>query len=171
MYLFDFQTSLNTLIVGFCSFILCFFIQIFIWWISKIKYELFILLLIMGLGPILNIFIFNIYLYIDYNYLHSLILTYSFTMSYTLTYPAFKEDIPSVRILRIVKINQPIDEFNIIKIVNKKNNLINIKIEELCNDSLLICNNGNYHLTKFGNFVGYLFFHYRKYFNNKNSTG
>lgn len=91
--------------------------------------------------------------------------------AYIQTYPALREDIPSVKILMLVNQYEGIDVKQLMenKILNK--DLKTSKDNDLLNDGFIIIKNGSFELTKTGKFLALMFKSYRKLINIQDKTG
>lgn len=166
-YLKVIELSLGVLILGIL-------IQAIIWRLKKIKKELMILVSIFFAMPPLLFFSFN-------NFILSTIsdaelpliiaLTYSLSLAYIQTYPALKEDIPSVKILTLIKSSEKLTKKELIKSHLLNSSLINVKQKELINDGFVYKHNKKIKLTRLGFLLAKIFIFYRNMLNLNDATG
>lgn len=159
--------------LSFAVLFMCILTQAIIWNIKKIKSEFILLVTIFSFIPLVLFLIFNnLNIFLSRGELvNTAVLTYSLSLAYIQTYPALKEDIPSIKILSLIKHSRKISKEELIKNHLLNNSLINSKQEELINDGFIFKQNGKIKVTKIGFLLAKFFIFYRKIFNLKDSTG
>lgn len=152
---------------------ICILIQAIIWNLKKIKNELIVLLTIFSFTPlILFLILNNLIIFLSRSELiNTVVLTYSLSLAYIQTYPALKEDIPSIKILSLIKHSGKISKKELIKNHLLNDSLINSKQEELINDGFIFKQNRKIKVTKIGFLLAKIFIFYRNILNLKDSTG
>lgn len=105
------------------------------------------------------------------NFILTNILLSSLLLAYIQTYPALREDIPSVKILMLVNQHQGINFKELID--NKKLNkdLKGSKENDLLNDGFIIDKKTHFELTQIGKIIAQIFKFYRKLINIQCKTG
>lgn len=155
--------------IGFLVFLL---IHALVWNFFRINAEIKYLFGLMFLHVLIfNGLMFFIYDFEIDNFIMINILLSSLMGAYIQTYPALREDIPSVKILMLVNQYEGIDVKQLMenKILNK--DLKTSKDNDLLNDGFIIIKNGSFELTKTGKFLALMFKSYRKLINIQDKTG
>jgi hypothetical protein len=157
---------------GFIGFLIFLLIHSFVWNIFRISAEIKCLfgLIIFHLFIFNSLMIFVCGFEFD-NFIMTNILLSSLLLAYIQTYPALREDIPSVKILMLVNQHQGINFKELID--NKKLNkdLKGSKENDLLNDGFIIDKKTHFELTKIGKFIAQIFKFYRKLINIQCKTG
>ena len=105
-----------------------------------------------------------------YNF-YEVLLTLAILGAYIQTYPALLEDIPTIRILRIISLTNGITIEDLTRKLTARNNLQDSKENELENDGFVEKSSGKYTLTTSGFILANFFYWYRKIFNISKSNG
>jgi len=138
-------------------------LQVVIWNINRISAELFVLILIFCVLPLFEILV--LFYYIDLNLVeasHILLAVFSANLAYMLTYPALKENIPSVKILFYLRDNPGSSESLISNDPIFHRSLVSDKERQLLNDRLLVVKDGKIQITRAGLIFVRFFRFYRK---------
>lgn len=153
-------------------FILTLLLQVIVWHCRKVIKEIAILFAIMCISP--AAFLFTIYwrdLATNQEIFFIAVLVYSLCAAYIQTYPALREDIPSIRILNIIGAEPGVNTEAVISSALLSSTLKSDKEDELLSDRLVIVKNGNVSLSKFGIALVYIFKFYRNIMKINESTG
>jgi hypothetical protein len=161
----------DILMIGISIFLAIIILQIIIWKVLTVQREIICLFSIMFISPIILLFfLYSEKLIYGDPYL-VFILIYSLCFGYVQTYPGFKEDIPSLKLIKFILKHQPVTFQFIINNFELKDNLVNNKIMELHSDGLIYESGNEYHLTRFGYYLAKLFYIYRNIINSEKNTG
>ncbi len=148
---------------GILAFFCCLLIQIIIWRFFLIKKEIITLGSIFFVSPLfiyLLVFMLNKASVIDL--LMIALLQALLSSAYLQTYPALREDIPSIKLLFFIKENPNLSRKNIIDFFSKNSSLIKSKNKDLISDGLIKEGN-SMQLTLSGKVLAKFFVTYRKF--------
>ena len=155
----------KTLVLGLAAFFLAVVAQIVVWNLFIVRRPLRTLVFIFLSVPALVVALGLVDLELDLAQLTaSVLLAYFCSTAYVFTYPAFQEDIPSFRILLIVRAseNQGIDEPNILgSLANSA--LFSGKADDMIDDGMIEFGSDRIQLTSLGALIARSFSLLRKW--------
>ena len=162
----------NILFFGFVIFFSVLSIQIFIWKFFYIKKEIFLLLLLYIFLPIvINITLVFLEHIAIVDFCLLFLFTFFISLAFLQTYPALKEDIPSIKIVFLIERNKKIKFQDLIDRLNSNLNIIQRRHLDLNDDHLIVKQNKKYRLTYAGLLIAIFFNFYRKMLGNKRLNG
>ena len=156
---------------GLIGFLCCLIIQVIIWKIFLVKKEIATLGVIFFILPIilyLSLYLINEIPFIDIVMIA--LLNLSISSLYMQTYPALREDIPSIQLLFFIKNNPELKRDEIINHFLKTNNFIKSIKKDLINDGLIKKDDPKC-LTLTGKALVKFFYYYRKFLGIKRAHG
>lgn len=155
---------------------LTFFVFLFLFSISfrffGIKNDFIFLVIFFLILPVPLFFYFvTINFFSNFEIVMLLCLFYLLSLTFIQTFPALKENIPSIKILFFIFKNPGLNNSEVINILLEFDNFIEHKNEELASDSFVTLRNGKYQLTLIGNLIVLFFLFYRKILGKNNNNG
>jgi hypothetical protein len=147
-------------------------VKVLIWRVIYIKREMGTLLCILAFTPFLLVLIFaNVYNLDRIDICYVSFYSFAALSAYIQTYPALREDIPTIKILNLIFDNKEISVIELLSNPSLNKSLHDVKIEELINDKLLFKDGNILVLGRWGKFLAISFSKYRVIFDVDNETG
>lgn len=162
------------LIIGISTFFIMLLLHIILWNIIYIKGEMIALFNLFIVTPlILILFGIKINLFqVDLdNLILILILYYSLALVYIQTYPAIVTQIPTFKILLLIKKNNNCITFEELELSFNQEELINSRINLLKQDKLILIRDHKVELNIIGKILSNVFYYYRKFLGLKVGDG
>lgn len=154
------------------GFLLSLTTQVLLWWMIRVRREILILglvyLVIPGLaylGAAVTGMAPGAHL------LMAALLHLSLSAAFIQTYPALREDIPSVSLLFLIRDNPGLRENELIDLMTGDERLLSQKMADLDSDGLITGHGDDAHLTRTGALLATVFHHYRKLLGTKRDQG
>jgi hypothetical protein len=166
------------MVLGGSIFLCIFILHVAMWRVFSIKREIFTLLVLFILFPLIA-FVVNLFLGV-FDFSENLLIAlfyYSISLAYIQTFPAIKENIPSFKIMLYVH-SRSLDQQKNSKISAKQiedalndESLMTTKIQELKGDGLMVLDKDGFSLTIPGKYLALIFYRYRALLGLKEGRG